>query len=111
MRKNRCLCGGVCLACIAAALLVETAHLGHTAVCLEQRIEPDLGPPEGCNEREQPHSRNVSITALATANATSSSATVVTSQSLVLFDADDVRLDQQPPFTTEEPGPLPPRES
>jgi hypothetical protein len=90
-----------------AVLPVETAHLSHAAVCFEQPSEPDLGSPEGCHETWQPHSRSVSINTLATANSTNSS-TIVYAASPVVFDADDVRLDVQPPFTTEESGPAPP---
>jgi hypothetical protein len=107
MGKHWHLRGCVCLLCTVTVLTAETVHLSHVGVCLEKPGEPDLRPPQGCNEPGQPHSRNVSISTLATANSTGSSATVAMSLSPVVFDADDVRLDLQPPFTTEESGPSP----
>jgi hypothetical protein len=103
---KRDICGPVCFLCMGAVLVMEAAHLSHAAVCVEPPSGPDLGPSEGCNEPGQPHSRNVSINTLTTANSTSTT-TYVVAASPVVFDADDVRLDQQPPFTTEQPGSAP----
>ena len=66
MRKYRHVCGCICLACMGIVLTAETAHLSHAAVCLEQTTGRDMAPPESCNEPVQQHSRNVSISTLAT---------------------------------------------